>query len=147
MVVAQGSNPQESMRVVDAVATDPKFMYVTTIGIPRLLNNNDRHARFKVLKYIVQQGYNRVLEIHFLGANKPLDEVGYLEAVGAARGIDTSAPIYMGMKRKLIISDDWVRRPNDFFVSSKDESEIQINIDTYLKWAKYDREDPLPERY
>lgn len=146
MMVAQGSNVHEAMRTVDAMATSPTFTYVTTIGIPRLLNIKDRHARFKVTKYIIQEGYHKALDIHYLGANKPLDEVGYLEEAGVGRGIDTSAPIYMGMKRKLIISDDWVRRPNDFFVMSKDESEIQMNIDTYLRWANYDRDAELPER-
>lgn len=146
MMVAQGKDWRESCRSVAQIATDPKFMYVTTIGIPRLINAGDRHARFKVAKFIAQEGFNRALEVHFLGASNPLDEVGYLHETGVGRGIDTSAPVYMGMKERLIIKHEYVNRPNDYFMMSKDTNELKLNIDTYLKWAQYDRDAELPER-
>jgi hypothetical protein len=147
MMVAQGKNAFESMQTVEQIATDPKFMYVTAIGIPRLINDDDRHARFKVAKFIVQRDYHRALEVHFLGANRHLDEVGYLDEIGVGRGIDTSAPIYMGMRGYVLENyDPWIPRPNDYFLMSRDTHQIQPNIDTYLGWANYDYNATLPER-
>jgi hypothetical protein len=147
MMVAQGSTLLEVMQTVDMIATDTKFMYVTTIGIPRLINREDRHARFKVANLIEKNDYNRVLEVHFLGANKHLDEVGYLDETGVGRGIDTSAPIYMGLQGHVLANmDPWFPRPNDYFSKSRDNPMIKDNISTYLEWANYDRTEDLPER-
>ncbi len=147
MMVAQGNNINECLQTIDMIATDTKFMYVTAIGIPRLINRENRHARFTVSKFIAERGYNRALEIHYLGANKHLDEVGYLAETGVGRGIDTSAPIYMGLRRARIKDmDPWVPRPSDYFQKSTDNPAIEENINTYLDWANYDRTEVLPER-
>ncbi len=135
------------MQTIDMIATDTKFMYVTTIGIPRLINNEDRHARFKVANFIEKNDYNRALEVHFLGANKHLDEVGYLEETGVGRGIDTSAPVYMGLEGYVLANmDPWVPRPSNYFQKSRNNPMIEKNINTYLGWANYDRDEGLPER-
>ena len=147
MMVAQGQNAVECMRTIDMIMTDTKFMYVTAIGIPRLINQEDRHARFKVSKYIAQRGHNAAMEFHYLGANKHLDEVGYLQETGIARGIDTSAPIYMGQRGYVLENfDPWVPRPTAYFGSSRTNYVVKDNIETYLEWAKYDKEADLPER-
>ncbi len=147
MMVAQGSTILEVMQTIDMIATDNKFMYVTAIGIPRLINQEDRHARFKVANFIEKHDYNRALEVHFLGANKHLDEVGYLAETGVGRGIDTSAPIYMGLDGYVLANmDPWFPRPKDYFSMSKDHKVVRTNINTYLDWANYDRTEELPEK-
>lgn len=147
MVVAQGESAFECIQTLDMIMTDSKFAYVTTVGIPRLINKDDRHARFKVAKYIAQKGYHKAMEFHFLGATRDLDEVGYLDEVSVGRGIDTSAPIYMGIKgRDIRKSDLYIPRPTNFFEMAKDNDIVEQNINTYLGWANYDREAPLPEK-
>jgi hypothetical protein len=147
MMVAQGQDAMECIQTIDMIMTDVKFMYVTCIGIPRLINRNDRHARFKVAKYIAQKGHHVAMEFHFLGATRDLDEVGYLDEIGIGRGIDTSAPIYMGMKGRDIAKNDlYIPRPTNYFELSRDTSLVEQNINTYLDWANYDRETPLPEK-
>lgn len=147
MMVAQGTTVLECMQTLDFIMTDLKFMYVTAVGIPRLINREDRHGRFKIAKYIAQRGYNKAMEFHFLGATADLDEVGYLEQAGVGRGIDTSAPVYMGLKGRDIRKIDlYIPRPNDYFESSKDFPLVERNIKTYLEWANYDKRLPLPER-
>lgn len=146
MMVAQGKNANECIQTLDMIMTDPKFLYVTCVGIPRLINHEDRHARFKVAKTIAQKGWNKAMEFHFLGATRDLDEVGYLEETGIPRGIDTSAPIYMGMHGLDIRIRDWVTRPPNYFEMSNDNSLVERNIKTYLGWAKYDIKAELPEK-
>ena len=147
MMVAQGQNAAECMNTVDFIMTDSKFAYVTTIGIPRLINKDDRHARFKVAKFIEAKGYDAAMEFHFLGATRDLDEVGYLQETGIPRGIDTSAPIYMGLKGRDIRQNDlYIPRPNNFFDISTDTPTVEQNIETYLTWAGYDRQASLPEK-
>ena len=145
MMVAQGTTITECMQTIDMIATDTKFMYVTAIGIPRLLNYEDRHARFKIATFIKQNDYDRSLEIHYLGADSHLNEVMLLGETGVGRGIDTSAPVYMAMEG-LELTDSYVTRPEDYFKRSRNNSTIKRNIDTYLDWAGYDREEELPER-
>lgn len=146
MMVAQGTTVMECIQTLDMIMTDSKFAYITCVGIPRLLNRLDKHARFKVAKYIAQKGYHSAMEFHFLGAAHDLDEVGYLEQIGIGRGIDTSAPIYMGLKGHDIRIADYYARPQNFFELSKNHFMVERNVDTYLGWANYDREAPLPER-
>jgi hypothetical protein len=151
MMVAQGKNVMECIQTLDMIATDSKFMYVTTVGIPRLINKEDRFARYKVATYIERIGLNRALEVHFLGASKNVEEVGYLAEIGVGRGIDTSAPIYIGMKdyplsQFEVFKANFGSRPRNFFRSSVDTPMIGANIETYLGWANYDRDAPLPER-
>lgn len=147
MMVAQGTNALECIQSIDMILRDTKFMYVTAIGIPRLINQEDRHARFKVSKYIAERGHHVAMEFHYLGANKHLDEVGYLEEAGVARGIDTSAPIYMGQRGYVLANfDPYIPRPSGFFKSSRSNYVVEDNIETYLEWAKYDRETELPDR-
>jgi len=146
MMVAQGTNVSECIMTLDMIMTDTKFGYITCVGIPRLINKTDRYARFKVAKYIAQKGYQKAMEFHFLGASNDLDEVGYLEQTGVGRGIDTSAPIYMGLKGYDIRFQDWTARPLNFFDLSKDTGLVEKNIETYLGWANYDRKASLPEK-
>ncbi len=147
MMVAQGSTVMECVQTIDMIATDTKFMYVTAIGIPRLINHEDRHARFKVANFIEKYDYHRVIEIHYLGADKHLDEVGYLAGTGVGRGIDTSAPIYMAMEGLVLANmDPWFPRPNDYFQKSRNSPMIERNVETYLEWANYDRDEELPEK-
>lgn len=146
MMVAQGTTVNECVNTIDFIVTN--LGYVTAIGIPRLLNYKDRHARFKVAKFIEERGYDQALEIHYLGADKHLDEVGYLAETGVGRGIDTSAPIYMAMEGRELESDGVpnTKRPKRFFKMAKDNPTVERNIDTYLDWANYDYEEELPEK-
>ncbi len=145
MMVAQGTTVNECVNTIDFIVN--QCGYVTAIGIPRLLNHEDRHARFKVAKFIEARGYDLALEFHYLGADKHLDEVGYLAETGVGRGIDTSAPIYMAMEGLVLEDfDAYVSRPKDFFKRSRDSSTIKRNIDTYLDWANYDYGEELPEK-
>lgn len=147
MMVAQGQNVTQCIQTLDMIMTDSKFSYVTCVGIPRLINKEDRHARFKVAKFIAQKGYHKAMEFHFLGATSDLDEVGYLDEVGIGRGIDTSAPIYMGLKGRDITKNDlYIPRPNNFFNLADDNPLVEQNINTYLDWANYDRQATLPEK-
>ncbi len=147
MMVAQGKNSFECMQSIDMIVTDSKFAYVTAIGIPRLINAQDRHARFKVSRFIAQKGYHVAMEYHYLGATRDLDEVGYLAEAGVGRGIDTSAPIYMGLKGFVLANyDPYIPRPSNYFRLSRSTSTVKDNIDTYLDWADYDRLAPLPEK-
>ncbi len=147
MMVAQGENAFESMKTIDFIATDSKFAYVTTIGIPRLINRDDRHNRFKVANFIEKHDYNRAIEIHFLGADKHLDEVGYLAETGVGRGIDTSAPVYMGLQGYVLANfDPYVPRPSNYFSMARNHQMVEKNIDTYLDWANYDRDELLPDK-
>lgn len=146
MMVAQGKTILEAIQTLDFIMTDTKFMYVTCVGIPRLLNHQDKHARFKLAKYIAKKGYHKAMEFHFLGATRDLDEVGYLEETGIGRGIDTSAPIYMGLKGWDIKIHDWASRPPDYFDLDKDNKMVDKNIKSYLRWANYKLTLPLPER-
>jgi hypothetical protein len=147
MMVAQGTTIMECLQTLEMIMSDSKFQYVTSVGIPRLLNNENRHARFKVAEFIAKkEWWSEAIEFHFLGANKDLDEVGYLAETGVGRGIDTSAPIYMGLEgRDIKINDLYIPRPSDFFDASKDDVLVGQNIATYLDWAKYDRSEELPE--
>lgn len=147
MMVAQGKNATECIQTLDFIMTDTKFMYITCVGIPRLINQQDRYARYKVAKHIAAKGYDKAMEFHFLGATRDLDEVGYLDGIGIGRGIDTSAPVYMGLKGRDIAKNDlYIPRPTNFFELGADTPLVDTNITTYLNWANYDREAPLPER-
>ena len=148
MLVAQGKDIPEMIQCIDYFCTDTKFMYATTIGIPRHINKVDPFARLKISEYIQKTGLDSVMEYHYLGASDPFDEVLYLAAVGLGRGIDTSAPIYMGRWGMVLEEGHGYRaRPKDFFKISRVNTETtEKNILTYLEWALYDRDAGLPEK-
>jgi len=147
-LVAQGKDIAEMVACINYFATDPKFMYATTIGIPRHINDVDQHARLRISEYIQEAGYDRALEFHYLGANNPFEEVKNLAAVELGRGIDTSAPIYMGRWGMILEEDGPYRpRPKDFFkINRVNVGQTEKNILTYLEWALYDRDADLPEK-
>lgn len=151
MAVAQGQSIKEIMQCIDMYATDAKFAYVTTVGIPRLINIFDPIGRIKITEFIIEKGYNRALEFHYLGASAPFNEVKQLAVYGMSeegiRGIDTSGPIYMSQKKYLIDEDSYVQRPKNYFKMTKVDSDIlEYNINTYLNWAMYSKSAPIPTR-
>lgn len=147
-LVAQGSTIPEVVQCINYFMTDTKFMYATCIGIPRHINKIDGMARMKISEYILESGFDRAMEFHYLGASHPFNEVLYLAAVGLGRGIDTSAPIYMGRWGMVLDEHSAYRaRPKDFFKINRVSAEwTEKNILTYLEWALYDRDADLPER-
>lgn len=150
MAVAQGATINEVMQCIDMYVTDTKFMYVTTIGIPRLINMFDPNGRRRITELIISKGYNRAVEFHYLGASAPLIEVSALAEYHEPdfRGIDTSAPIYMAWKRFLIDENDYLLRPAGYFRASRiPEDALEYNLETYLRMAQYDRNAILPARY
>lgn len=147
MAVAQGQTINQVMQCIDMYARDAKFGYVTTVGIPRLINMFDPAGRVKVTEFIISKGYHRALEFHYLGAAAPFSEVMQLAEYDEPefRGIDTSGPIYMAAKKFLIDESEWLQRPTNYFRLTKvPEDALEYNIETYLRWAKYDRTDILP---
>jgi hypothetical protein len=146
MAVAQGTTVTQIMQCIDMYMTDVKFMYVTCIGIPRLINYENPSNRATIARLILQKGYHAAMEFHFLGSSSPFDEVEDLANVGIGRGIDTSGPIYMAQAERTI-DDQWIPRPDNYFESSKvDDSLLRENIRLYLEWAMYDRNAELPEK-
>lgn len=136
MVVAQGRTAEDCIRSIQVIARTPRLEYVTTLGIPRLLNESDRFARQRVSEFLAATDFQYMYQYHYLGAGQWFDEVGYLDAVGVGRGIDTSAPIYMGQNGYTLQKGNrYKKRPSTFFTSTIDKPQIKQNIDTYLDWA------------
>lgn len=143
MMVAQGSTVSEAIKCIRAAAVLPALSYISTIGIPRLLAHTDPDARLRVAEFIFNEGLEERFEYHALGATNDLSEVQRLvNRVSFLRGIDTSAPIYMGLMG-LSVNDSYISRPEDFFSMTKgDQDMTAANIKRYLKWAKYDYNRP-----
>jgi hypothetical protein len=139
MAVAQGRTIQEIMQSIDAYCSDKKYNYISTIGIPRLINIGDVDARRKISEMVHRDIRYHGLDYHYLGSANPFHEVMHLADVGIGRGIDTSAPIYISqLGLRIGNKDAYKARPDDYFSSARIDKQVaEENIDIYLRWAKY----------
>ena len=142
MFVLQGKTAEEVMFCLRALDNGNIFSYITTIGIPRHLYSINRYFRQTLAEFMLHENFNLKFDIHFLGANAWMGEVFRLAEIVqdeiGFRGIDTSLPIYMGLEGRDLMFD-YIDRPVDFFTRSDDnEYQIKENIETYLKWARYE---------
>lgn len=135
MAVAQGTNLQEALRCIDAFMS---IGYITSIGIPRLLNDTDPRTRIQIAEFIKKEGWDLAVEFHALGNSRWVEEVKVLAEYDCIRGIDTSLPIYLGQEKRLLTSGEYLKRPDYFFRNSVNYPEVNQNVQTFLEWAKYD---------
>lgn len=152
MAVVQGNNYSEFMTCLKAYSELPAIKsYVTTIGVPRLMTTatDDPYARVRFAEWMITEGYAYEFYVHFLGATSWLEEVRLLKETTSGfenfRGIDTSAPVYMGMQMRTL-EDDYVPRPENYFDSyalGTSTTLVHKNIERYLDWAGYDEAPPL----
>lgn len=148
MAVVQGKNMAEVMRCLFFYSTAPDMMYITAIGIPRILCKQNKAFRTNLAEFIIKEALHTQFQIHFLGQSPWVREVASLaaivdgheahhwDAVGF-RGIDTSFPIYMG-QQGLHIDDGgpYKSRPEEYFDWTHDRPHITMrNVRTYLQWA------------
>lgn len=141
MAVLQGRTMGEFQKCLEAYLTMPALSYITTIGIPRLMNTIEDHLRWIFVKWIKEQNFNNVVEYHALGSTYDLREVYDLQSEGILRGIDTSAPIHMGLAGIDITQNPFTpKRPDDYFETYRINNEeiLDKNIKTYLEWASYE---------
>lgn len=144
MAVLQGRTMQEFQKCLEAYMVMPILQYITTIGVPRLMDTAiGEGARVGFMEWVQGQGLDAVLEYHCLGGTSDLAEVEFLADIPAVRGIDTSAPVYMGLEGRSL-TDEYFSRPADFFDRYKLEHEevLDQNIRTYLEWAQYEYNPP-----
>lgn len=146
MGVVQGTKFGEFLACMRAYAELVPLNYITTIGVPRLMATvcDDPDARVKFMRYVQREGFDASLEFHMLGATDDLEEVKRLTEFGnLVRGIDTSAPIYMGLLGK-DIEEEYVARPEEFDMmqQTKHMNVLTNNIDKYLMWAEYEYHAP-----
>ena len=144
MLVLQGSNMSEFTKCLYSYLEMPGLAYATTIAIPRLITTatDNAFARIRMAEYIRDHQLDTAMEYHFLGATSWLFEASALAELEMARGIDTSAPVYMGLKDLDIEKDDYISRPADYFDTAEDRPLVKQNIKTYLKWTKYEYKRP-----
>lgn len=141
MAVLQGRTYAEFLNCFRHYYENPNLVYITTIGVPRLMAEvtGDRFARVRFLEWIESSGLDRALEFHCLGATSFLREVVMLSQT-IARGIDTSAPVAMGLLSKSIQADSYSARSEveDYFNISHTNTNVDDNIRKYLDWAGYE---------
>lgn len=145
MAVVQGRTYQEFQKCLEAYLTMPALSYITTIGIPRLMNTIDDSMRYSFVQWIKEESFLDVVEYHALGSTNDLREVYDLWTEGIVRGIDTSAPIHMGLAGIDITQNPFPpKRPSDYFETYRIEHEdiVDKNIKTYLEWASYEYTPP-----
>ena len=137
MGVCHGTTMPEVMKCIQAMYYSP---YITTIGLPRILVDTiHREARVNLAQFIYSHlGLDK--PIHCLGSGSFKQEPILLNELGAAtpRGIDTSMPVYMGMLLKDIETDNYERRPSDYFDRHTGPAErkwIEHNVRVYTHWC------------
>jgi len=143
MAVVQGQSLSDVYRCLGFYdGNNPAVLPITTLGIPRLLNNIHKHFRYQLAEWLVEQQFHLKFDIHFLGAHHHfVDEVAVLSEFDVFRGIDTSMPISYGLQ-SVSINDagfKYYPRPRDYFELTYTNRLVDQNVDTYLDWAKYEQ--------
>lgn len=147
MAVLQGTTQQEVLKCLSFFDHAPDQMHITCIGIPRVLNKVRKAFRLHLTEFLISQEFHRKFQFHFLGMSNWIREPAALSATvegceastwdeSGFRGIDTSLPIYMGLKGYDIGKAEYIERPVDYFDMTFDRYEqVMININQYLGWA------------
>jgi hypothetical protein len=149
MFVVQGTTHEEVLTCLRVIDNSSWAVYVTTIGIPRHFETTiEPNYRARLTEWLIINEFDLSYDIHFLGANRNVAEVGMLEEMTCDRpredghmgfrGIDTSLPIVMGYADRDVILDEYVSRPPDYFDITNYKSTMDHNVDTYLEWANYE---------
>ncbi len=149
MAVLQGTTQQEVLACLNFFDNAPDMMYITCIGIPRVLNEIKRAFRVQFTEWLIAEQFHNKFQFHFLGASPWTREVKALAATvegletpdwdsAGFRGIDTSMPIQMGLAGKDINTEAY--EPHEgktgFFEATHDRyPQVMRNIDYYLRWA------------
>ncbi len=138
MAVAQGETVEQAL---DCIAFYESFPSITTVGLPRVLNKDEKRTREYLTAYLIQHGWFGRFNFHYLGVTPYYyDEVKILESmtnsIAAFRGIDTSAPVSLGLQN-ISIKDNYMyaKRPNDYFHATRSNPTVRENVDTFLEWA------------
>lgn len=140
MAVVQGRTRKEVISCINYFdGDDSAARRITTLGIPRLLNDIHRDFRQEISEWIIRNDLHHKFEIHFLGAYAAFpDEVVRLAPYNF-RGIDTSLPITLGLQeRGLLSTKPSVGRSKHYFDVTTTNRFVDDNVTTYLDWAKYD---------
>jgi hypothetical protein len=146
MAVLQGRDTQEILKCLRFYTESPQLQYITSIGIPRLLNNFHRQTRVMMAEFIQERHMDFAVEFHALGASPWIKEVLLLSEFPCMRGIDTSLPVYMGLAG-VSLKEDYMIRPEGFFdIHDGDLAQVKENIRVYLEWANYDVRAELPDK-
>lgn len=134
MGVVQGRSHAELMKCLNGlVYTD----YISSLGIPRHLPETigDKSIRIWLAEFINEEfpGY----DIHFLGAHSFVKEALLAAELGFVRGMDTSAPVVIGLER-MDIRTAYYGRQSGFFKLDADELQhkwIDHNVSTFIDWC------------
>ena len=138
MAVAQGQTFQEVLKCINAYLELGSLNYITTIGLPRLLTYWDKRVRVTLAEWLQTNHFDATLEFHALGASPWIKEVKELANYPCIRGIDTSMPVYMGLEKLSVHTDEYIPRPPDFFERSEPTKQAEMNCDIYINWADHD---------
>lgn len=137
MAVAQGRNVMEVIQSIHFILETTALMYITCIGIPRLICDlASRTARVGICEYIQTRGLDSVMMYHMLGGSRWKEEILELKHFTFIRGIDTSMPVVMGLEGRDLLTDEYTSRKEDFFDVTTDDPMVKKNIDTYLQWSR-----------
>jgi hypothetical protein len=159
MAVIQGSTMEEVLKCLYYITSAPDMMYITSLGLPRVLNTIDHHFRAILASTIIREGIHEKFQIHFLGYSKWIREVTSLANIAEGheaphwdapgfRGIDTSMPIYMGLAGRYILENNYVERPDNYFDITHDRYEqVMANINAFLIWANEKPIIPSQDKY
>lgn len=163
MAVLQGSTLQEVISCLHFYDQAPDMVYLTCIGIPRHLTSLNPRFRVNLTEFLIAEQFHLKYQFHYLGASSWLREISALQSIvsehlvknwdsSGFRGIDTSAPINMGLMGKWIHNDPHEHRiPNFFDITYDRYDQVMININQYLNWAEttpviQTNEAPKPKR-
>jgi len=133
MGVVQGRDRAE---IIQSIHLLMDTEYITTLAIPRhLCEKIHKYVRYDVVSTLHDQLVERFEAVHFLGSSNWPKEPVLLADLPIARGMDTSFPVYMGMKG--LPCDTWEPRPRGYFKKSITEHEelVRDNIERYRFWA------------
>lgn len=147
--VAQGRTIAEVVKCINYFS---HCEWITTLALPRLLNNEPflHHQRFSLVEPIFgEYGSQFPGGIHCLGASKWMREIVALDEAGCVRGMDTSLPIVMGLDHRNL-ADDYVARKPNYFNAKVDRNSLQWeviknNVKRYLDWGNCQPQTPISE--
>lgn len=138
LAVAQGTSTKEVIECAKRLLTDEKYAWLSGICLPRLMLKFGRTTRVHVAERLGTYIGDRSL--HCLGSGGWTREVIALADIPYVRGIDTSAPVAMGIRGQDIVHHPYKGRPDDYFGTTEVRGSTNIdlirhNVRTYLAWA------------
>jgi len=139
MGVAQGKSLAEVIKCATAL---DKMGYMSTLGIPRVLNRVIHKAfRQSFLENVLPRQVFDFVDYHCLGTSEWTREVKALADLNnpKLRGIDTSLPCVMGLIDRRLDEHEYVGRTGDFFGIIPTDWQFQQchrNCSLFLEWAK-----------